>query len=948
MLRRLVVSQPIFIFDQEPQTMSDLSRREFVARSMIAAAVMQLPAVAGGQQAPANPPAGGAAAGTSGKEAALRWLDGAVPPHTPGVTWGVPWPMGTYPKNQTFALKTDKGEDVALQTWPTAYWPDGTLKWTAHAVPADAGLAENLTLAPGTPAAPSKPLSVKDSADAIDIDTGVIVARLPKKGNALIESIQRDGKPILQSGQLVLLRRDKLSEEDAGPVQTEKFLGNIESVKIEQNGPVRAVVRFDGKHQADGSGRAWLPFSIRLYFYGGSDAVRIMHTFVFDGDEFKDFVNGIGVSFNVPMHDEMHNRHVRLVGEAAGLLAEGVRGLTGLRRAPGAAVMNSQLYGWATPPASTFPDTVKNRLQYIPAWGDYTLTQLSSEGFEIRKRTKAGYGWIKIDEGQRAGGSGYVGSPSGGVAFGLRDFWQKYPAQIDIRNAHTDTATVTMWLYAPEARPMDLRFYHDDMGMTNHQQELEGLEITYEDYEKGFGTPYGIARTSEIYLWALPATPSREAMIQMADVVRMPPLLTTTPQQFKAANVFGGLFTLPDKSNPVKAAIENQLDFLFDFYKGQVEQRHWYGFWDYGDVMHTYDADRHVWRYDVGGFAWDNSELSPDLWLWYSFLRSGRSDIFRFAEAMTRHTGEVDTYHIGRFAMLGSRHNVQHWGCSAKQLRISTPVYRRYYYYLTADERVGDLMNELLEADKTFVTLDPIRKIRQGAYTPDPHALSVGFGTDWGSLAVIWLTAWERTGDTKWRDKVINGMKTIAAEPKGFFTGSALFDPETGKFQLSQETRASASHLSAVFGQVEVNAELIAMLDEPEFKKAWLQYCELYNAGAAAQQAALGNSLGNLNLGEAHSRLTAYAAAQKNDPALAQRAWNEFFGGAAGYGVRTDFQVRKIEGPLVLNPVDEAAWVSTNATAQWGLAAIECLALVGDKLPDQLPARGGRGGRGRG
>ena len=56
-----------------------------------------------------------------------------------------------------------------------------------------------------------------------------------------------------------------------------------------------------------------------------------------------------------------------------------------------------------------------------------------------------------------------------------------------------------------------------------------------------------------------------------------------------------------------------------------MEQRRWYGFWDYGDVMHTYDPTRHAWRYDVGGFAWDNTELMPDLWLWYSFLRTGRA-----------------------------------------------------------------------------------------------------------------------------------------------------------------------------------------------------------------------------------------------------------------------------------------------------------------------------------
>lgn len=41
----------------------------------------------------------------------------------------------------------------------------------------------------------------------------------------------------------------------------------------------------------------------------------------------------------------------------------------------------------------------------------------------------------------------------------------------------------------------------------------------------------------------------------------------------------------------------------------------------------------------------------------------------------------------------------------------------------------------------------------------------------------------------------------------------------------------------------------------------------------------------------------------------------------------------RIDGPGALKPVDEASFVSTNATAQYCLAAIQCPALVGDKLP---------------
>ena len=163
---------------------------------------------------------------------------------------------------------------------------------------------------------------------------------------------------------------------------------------------------------------------------------------------------------------------------------------------------------------------------------------------------------------------------------------------------------------------------------------------------------------------------------------------------------------MPDRSTPGKRWIENQLDTAINFYQKEIDQRNWYGFWNYGDVMHTYDDVRHTWRYDVGGYAWDNTELSTDMWFWYTYLRTGRADIFRMAEAMTRHTSEVDVYHIGKLAGLGSRHNVRHWGCGSKEVRESQAAYRRFYYYLTTDERTGDMMREVAEtADERLVTL---------------------------------------------------------------------------------------------------------------------------------------------------------------------------------------------------------------------------------------------------
>ena len=86
---------------------------------------------------------------------------------------------------------------------------------------------------------------------------------------------------------------------------------------------------------------------------------------------------------------------------------------------------------------------------------------------------------------------------------GIRNFWQSHPSGLDIRGATGDAAQVTLWLWSPESRPMDMRFYHDEMGMDTYAKQTAGLDITYEDYEPGFGTPVGVARTSEMMLLAL-------------------------------------------------------------------------------------------------------------------------------------------------------------------------------------------------------------------------------------------------------------------------------------------------------------------------------------------------------------------------------------------------------------------------------------------------------------
>ncbi len=903
-----------------------ISRRAFLAAAA-SAPVAATPLKAAGP--PSSNAASNPAAGNW-----VRWLDGHAPTRFEGTTWGTSWPRGKQRDAGSFLLRAQGGETHTLQSWPLAWWPDGSLKWTAHtlAPTADIGDGPFEIIARRGAVKPDAALRATEVEAGIEIDTGNFVCRLARSGTNFITAVSREGREVLRDGHLVLLRQDRAAPTADAPVTQENFESAIEKVTLEQRGPIRAVVRIEGKH-ARGS-RHWIPFTVRLYFHAGSEAIRVLHTIVFDGDEARDFISGVGLRFTVPMQAESYDRHVRFVGENDGVFGEAVRGLTGLRRDPGSAARQAQVAGSAVPSISP---VVTKLLGYIPEFGDWTLFQPNADSFTIRKRTTDGHAWLDSGRGTRASGLGYLGTPTGGVAFGIRNFWQSHPAQLDIRNAHTDAASVTMWVWAPDSQPMDLRFYHDGLGQDTYEKQYQGgLEITYEDYEPGFGTPLGVARTSELMLWILPATPARDHLPALADALSHPARIVPTPQTIVESGVFAQALSLPSRTPPQHAALEQQLDWMFDFYRGQQEQRGWYGFWNYGDVMHTYDFDRHEWRYDIGGFAWDNSELATDVWLWMYFLRTGRADAFRFAEAMTRHTGEVDVHHLGRFAPLGSRHNVQHWGCSAKQLRISTALNRRYYYYLTADERVGDLMREQNEAARTLRTVQPGRKLanpEERDTDPNGDFAHLGFGTDWGSLASAWLTEWERTRDPKMRERLRASMKSIGAQPRGFFTGGERLNLTTGAFDIAKSDAVSVSHLSAAFGLPEVCAELIELLPVPEFERAWLQYCELYNAPPEQQAAALGQELRGTNLQQGHARLTAYAAYRGRNPALAARAWKEFTEGRAGYSPRQAFAAKRIEGPAVLNPVDEGPGISTNASAQWGLAGIVCLAYARERYP---------------
>lgn len=860
--------------------------------------------------------------------ARLHWI-GKTPAADRPVSFGIPFNKGEMKPTDGYALKTDKGEAIPADFWPTAFWPDGSVKWGGFAAVVPGGTErvvferkekkEKGKKGAGEQRAPGA-LSVSEAGGQICINAGDLKAYISKNGTSIIDSLVLGGTKVTGRGQLVCTRQNAPYAEDVNEIRFSNYISQIEKVEVERAGNVRAVVKIQGGYMLDAGGgnlgretaepteggrvlSVWLPFTVRIYFYAGSEQVRLVHTFIYNGDQQHDFIRSLGVRFEVPMREQAYNRHVAFATCDGGVWSESVQPLNGRRilmSGNDASFELQQVQGKRIPEPSFFDEKNQDLLRHWAKWNTYRLSQPNDQGYAIQKRAHLNNQWIGTHTGQRADGYVFAGDVSGGLGVSVKDFWQSYPASLQVDSATHEVAFLTAYLWSPDAGPMDLRHYDN---------VAHDLNASYEDVQEGMSTPYGIARTSTLTLIPERAYPGKAAIAQRAQQQAEDAPLVCTPEYLHSRRAFG-IWSLPDRSNERRAKVEDLLTAYLDFYLKAIDERHWYGFWNYGDFMHGYDPVRHEWMYDVGGFAWDNTELGSISWLWYSFLRTARPEVWRMAEAMTRHTSEVDVYHLGPYAGLGSRHNVSHWGCGAKEARISQAAWNRFYYYLTTDERTGDLMTAVRDADQMLYTIDPMRLALPREKYPCTAPARLRIGPDWVAYAGNWLTEYERTRDQKYLKKIQAGMKSIAALPNGMFTGPGVlgFDPATGILSYEGDRDlTSTGHLMFIMGGFELMHEMLEMVPDKKFASCYLDHNARYHKVTS-------NSF-------RISRLKGYAAYHLKDKALADETWSDMWKyGRPQQHYRFDpHPVLPSEAP---QPVTESAETTTNDCALWSLEAI--------------------------
>ncbi len=765
------------------------------------------------------------------------------------VQGGIPLPQGAVAGDASFRVRDDRGHVLPAQVNRTAWWPDGSLKWVLVLLRAPLRAAGRtplvLEVVTGAGAAPPEPGRIRavQTEREIRVETGVIAFAVPRRGDRLFSELTAvagsGAQPLLGpgGGGVPFAEIERRTETGTARIEFAAGRGARDlTATLEEAGTERVVIRLAGTHRA-ANGEEFGPLALRLYAYAGSGRIHGVHTVVYNGDPERDFLRALGVR-----------------------LAPRLERVT-------AAVLGSET-GRGHRIASNFGT---NR----PAWKFAVLAQDDSMSYSIRKWTDpARHSAVRMEDGGRSPGWGRLEAGGIAVAAGVRNFWQESPKAIAVDLAQPE---ITAYFYSPYAEPLDLRRYSDFTHSELYETSASGPEPTRLQPESDWAGRIAvadlgarhIAKTSEFFLavaaGAADADSARDALLYQE-----PPRLAAAPDWMASTRVWGDRAAL----TPEFAARHGRpLQEVTDFLVAEPAARRWYSFLDYGDLVHSYDPARDAWCRDEGGYAWNNNEHCIAEGLWSAYLHSGDVRLFRLAEAMTRHVGDVDMYHGGPLAGNGTRHNVNHYGCAAKKRRMTLPENKRLHYFLTGDEHTGDLIRFIHDS---FT-----------ANTLEAEAMQDGRNTmDLAVHASALLFLWETTREARYGELLRRTTEAICAHR---IRGRGIrqyvrFDPATGevapplgpglaqtKFRLDQagkkkgppdeSAEAQTKSFLLKFGPMDLLLDTVELTGSAVVRQALLDWAELLHLPEAEAARYQGRFKAGLDCG----RVAAWAYRQTGD-----------------------------------------------------------------------------------
>ena len=225
--------------------------------------------------------------------------------------------------------------------------------------------------------------------------------------------------------------------------------------------------------------------------------------------------------------------------------------------------------------------------------------------------------------------------------------------------------------------------------------------------------------------------------------------------------------------------------------------------------------------------------------------------------------------------------------------------------------------------EATFLNRDPLGDFYDKSEMTFPsHART---GPDWSSLCSNWMTQWERTGDTKYRDKIMVGTGDIEKAPLKLVSGPDFeFDPKTLHLRYIGERTTGGTHLQICMGAPQIWTEMADLLDDDGWRDMLAQYGRFYFLPEDEKQKESGGIIGDrqFTIPMFACGIGAYGAARLDDDELAERVWKTLLDAQYKDCSEEGFVAHSVENAGNQEELAEIPLISNNHAAQFCLNAI--------------------------
>ena len=486
------------------------------------------------------------------------------------VTSGIPLGRMALRDPASVVLIDGRGNHLPLQTEVLTRWPDGSIRWLLIDFPIELAAHEStvLKLRYGkgvvTKAHEGRfagRCRVNETEDDVSVDTGTLRLDISKKRFRLLDRVWHD-----RNGDGQYSDDERITASRGSGIELTTPNGNVYravsgpcKVTIEQRGPLRVGLRIEGDHK--GPTGKMFRYILRLHAWRGQPFVRLHYTFINDNTpKLMSKVKSLELVFAHP---------------------------------PGAEEHQAMLAGNHTSASRLF--------------------QVDDQRYEVNGRSSAGH----------AAGWAYLGDQRGGIAVGVREFWQNWPKSLEVAVASEPDRNSQLRVGILPAFSSEL---YDGKPIR------EEAKLYY--YLRGgvYSFKIGAARTHEVWARFTAGRLDKGRLNTFFRATEKPLLAQCDPRYVRSTLAAGDLAVAEPKTKKHLGYEAWVNEFLECHLKDRKQQRS-FGMLNYGD-----------W-YWARNDMWGNLEYDMPRCFFAQYLRSGDRRFFDRAEQAARHYIDVDVAH---------------------------------------------------------------------------------------------------------------------------------------------------------------------------------------------------------------------------------------------------------------------------------------------------------------